>query len=385
MKKLILLGASGSIGDQTIDVVRNHRDEFSIIGLSVGYNIEKLEKLISEIKPLYVSIADKTKLNTLENKYANITFFCGEDGLKQLASLEDYDILVNAVVGFRGLVPTLTAIEHGKDVALANKESLVAGGPLVKEALLKHGSKLYPIDSEHSAIFQCLQGAQHQEIDKLIITASGGSFRDKSREELVHVTVEQALHHPNWAMGGRITIDSATMMNKGFEVIEAYYLFNIAFEDIDVIIHRESIIHSMVQFKDNAIIAQLGPTDMRIPIQYAISYPNRFVMHDMLPFNFMDYPAFHFEKMDEERYPLLALAYEVGAKGGNAGAVMNGADEAAVALFLQGSISFLDIETYVIGAVEEIPFIEHPTLKDLIKSDELARAYVLRKAKGVIV
>lgn len=382
MKRLALIGASGSIGLQTIDVVKHHSDEFTITALAAGYNMDKLDEILHEVQPLYVSVAREEDMQLMKEKYPHIQWFFGDEGLKQIAALDNYDVFVNAVVGFRGLIPTLTAIENKKDVALANKESLVAGGPLVKAALAKNKVNLYPIDSEHSAIFQCLQGNESSAVDKLIVTASGGSFRDKTRDELKDVTVAQALKHPNWNMGGRITIDSATMMNKGFEVIEAHYLFDLPFDKIDVIIHRESVIHSMVQYIDHAIIAQMGTADMRLPIQYAISYPKRIQMHNAQPFNFYDYPALHFEKADMERYPLLALAYEVGRKGGNLGAVMNGADEEAVALFLKEKISFLDIETYVKEAVEHAEFIANPTLEDLVNSDKAAREYVRMKAEG---
>ncbi|MCH4285025.1 MULTISPECIES: 1-deoxy-D-xylulose-5-phosphate reductoisomerase [Erysipelotrichaceae] len=385
MKKIVLLGATGSIGTQTIDVVNHHRNEFSIIGLSAGHNMKKLSELL-EVCPdvKYVCVARKADMEEMQKMYPSLTFFCEDKGLEELASLSDYDIFVNAIVGFRGLLPTLSAIKNQKVIALANKESLVAGGPLVKAALKKYNVPLYPIDSEHSAIFQCLQGSHADEVDKLIITASGGSFRDKTREELKDVTVAQALKHPNWNMGGRITIDSATMMNKGFEVIEAHYLFDVPYDDIDVLVHRESVIHSMVQFHDHAIIAQLGTADMRLPIQYALSYPDRLEMHNAEKFDFMKYPALHFEAANTKRYPLLGLAFEVGRKGGNLGAVMNGADEEAVALFLQEKISFLDIETYVIRAVEAAVYIEHPTLQDLIDADHFGRAFVKDTWKGVV-
>lgn len=385
MKKIVLLGATGSIGTQTIDVVNHHRNEFSIIGLSAGHNMKKLSELL-EVCPdvKYVCVARKADMEEMQKMYPSLTFFCEDKGLEELASLSDYDIFVNAIVGFRGLLPTLSAIKNQKVIALANKESLVAGGPLVKAALKKYNVPLYPIDSEHSAIFQCLQGSHADEVDKLIITASGGSFRDKTREELKDVTVAQALKHPNWNMGGRITIDSATMMNKGFEVIEAHYLFDVPYDDIDVLVHRESVIHSMVQFHDHAIIAQLGTADMRLPIQYALSYPDRLEMHNAEKFDFMKYPTLHFEAANTKRYPLLGLAFEVGRKGGNLGAVMNGADEEAVALFLQEKISFLDIETYVIRAVEAAVYIEHPTLQDLIDADHFGRAFVKDTWKGVV-
>ncbi len=377
MKKLVLLGASGSIGTQTVNVVGHHRNEFCIIGLSVGYQIDKLHellKLLPQVKR--VCVAEKKQLLALRKQYPNISFSAGDDGLQALCAWQEYDLLVNALVGFRGLVPTLTALAHDKDVALANKESLVVGGELVKAALQAHKASLYPIDSEHSAIFQCLQGNEHRVIDKLIITASGGSFRDLNREQLKTVSVEQALHHPNWQMGARITIDSATMMNKGFEVIEAHYLFDLPFSQIETIIHRESLIHSMVQFKDHAILAQLGTADMRIPIQYALTYPKREQIYEASALDFSSIHAMHFQTTDFQRYPLLKLAYEVGARKGNGGAVMNGADEAAIAHFLAGHISFLEIETLIAEALKQVPYQKHATLRDLIDADAQARAFV---------
>ena len=376
MKRIVLLGASGSIGSQTIDVVLHHKDEFSIVAVSVGKNIEKLKMLLAKIPSIqHVCV---------RLEYPDKQWYSGDEGLQALAGLAEYDIFVDAVVGFRGLLPALTAIANHKVIALANKESLVAGGPLVKAALAKHQVPLYPIDSEHSAIFQCLQGNTHDSIDKLIITASGGSFRDLTREQLQDVSVEAALHHPNWNMGGRITIDSATMMNKGFEVIEAHYLFDIPYEKIDVLIHRESAIHSMVQFQDHAIIAQIGTADMRLPIQYALSYPQRLKMYNDEPFDFGKFATLHFEPASMERYPLLKLAFEVGKKGGNLGAIMNAADEEAVRLFLNKKIAFLDIETSVIKAVEGVRFIAEPTLQDIIESDAAARRFVKDMWKGAM-
>ncbi len=385
MKRIVLLGASGSIGSQTIDVVLHHKDEFSIVAVSVGKNIEKLKMLLAKIPSIqHVCVADEQVKEVLRLEYPDKQWYSGDEGLQALAGLAEYDIFVDAVVGFRGLLPALTAIANHKVIALANKESLVAGGPLVKAALAKHQVPLYPIDSEHSAIFQCLQGNTHDSIDKLIITASGGSFRDLTREQLLVVSVEAALHHPNWNMGGRITIDSATMMNKGFEVIEAHYLFDIPYEKIDVLIHRESAIHSMVQFQDHAIIAQIGTADMRLPIQYALSYPQRLKMYNDEPFDFGKFATLHFEPASMERYPLLKLAFEVGKKGGNLGAIMNAADEEAVRLFLNKKIAFLDIETSVIKAVEGVRFIAEPTLQDIIESDAAARRFVKDMWKGAM-
>ena len=385
MKRIVLLGASGSIGSQTIDVVLHHKDEFSIVAVSVGKNIEKLKMLLAKIPSIqHVCVADEQVKEVLRLEYPDKQWYSGDEGLQALAGLAEYDIFVDAVVGFRGLLPALTAIANHKVIALANKESLVAGGPLVKAALAKHQVPLYPIDSEHSAIFQCLQGNTHDSIDKLIITASGGSFRDLTREQLQDVSVEAALHHPNWNMGGRITIDSATMMNKGFEVIEAHYLFDIPYEKIDVLIHRESAIHSMVQFQDHAIIAQIGTADMRLPIQYALSYPQRLKMYNDEPFDFGKFATLHFEPASMERYPLLKLAFEVGKKGGNLGAIMNAADEEAVRHFLNKKIAFLDIETSVIKAVEGVRFIAEPTLQDIIESDAAARRFVKDMWKGAM-
>lgn len=385
MKRIVLLGASGSIGSQTIDVVLHHKDEFSIVAVSVGKNIEKLKMLLAKIPSIqHVCVADEQVKEVLRLEYPDKQWYSGDEGLQALAGLAEYDIFVDAVVGFRGLLPALTAIANHKVIALANKESLVAGGPLVKAALAKHQVPLYPIDSEHSAIFQCLQGNTHDSIDNLIITASGGSFRDLTREQLQDVSVEAALHHPNWNMGGRITIDSATMMNKGFEVIEAHYLFDIPYEKIDVLIHRESAIHSMVQFQDHAIIAQIGTADMRLPIQYALSYPQRLKMYNDEPFDFGKFATLHFEPASMERYPLLKLAFEVGKKGGNLGAIMNAADEEAVRLFLNKKIAFLDIETSVIKAVEGVRFIAEPTLQDIIESDAAARRFVKDMWKGAM-
>lgn len=290
----------------------------------------------------------------------------------------DYDLLVNAVVGFRGLKPTLESLRKGKDVALANKESLVAGGVLIKKMLEKTNTKLYPIDSEHSAIFQCLQAGKKEEVRRLIITASGGSFRDRTREQLQNVSVEEALAHPNWNMGKRITIDSATMVNKGFEVIEAHYLFDLPYEKIDTVLHAQSLIHSMVEYNDNAIMAQLGSADMRLPIQYALMYPNRPYLKEEHPLDMTKTLSLDFKEMDYERYPMLKLAYQIGRKEGNLGACFNGADEKAVELFLDKKITFLQIEESIEKAVEAATFIANPTLEELERTDQEAREFVVQ-------
>ena len=376
MKKIILLGASGSIGTQTIDVITNHQDEYELVAFSVGRRIDEARKILNVFDVKNVCVGSHEDACTLSKEYPHVHFTHGDDGLLELVSLEEGNWVVNALVGSVGLRPTLVAIEHGKNIALANKETLVVGGKFVKEALKKHHVELTPIDSEHSAIFQCLQGINSEDIDKLIITASGGSFRDKTREELKDVTKEMALAHPNWSMGHRITIDSSTMMNKGFEVIEAHYLFDIDFDHIKVLMNKESIIHSMVQYVDNSFIAQLGTADMRLPIQYALTYPSRITLYGEEELDLAKIGTLHFGDVSFERFPLLKLAFEAGKKGGNCGAVINGADEACIDLFLQDKISFLDIEKGIMAAYEAIDFIAEPTYEDLYESDRKARAFI---------
>lgn len=385
MKRVVILGVSGSIGMQTVDVIEQHRDQFTIVAYSVGHNIERLHELLKRWPIKEVAVAKENDAIDLALRYPDVNFYFGNEGLCHLATLAQADIVVNALVGFRGLKPTLAAIKANKHLALANKESLVAGGELVKEALRASKGILYPIDSEHSAIFQCLQGNQTSEVERLIITASGGSFRDRTREQLKNVSVEEALAHPNWKMGGRITIDSATMMNKGFEVIEAHYLFDLPYEKIDTIIHPQSIVHSFVEYRDHAVMAQLGTADMRIPIQYALTYPHRETMKQDNRLNLAALKELTFREMDFKRFPLLALAYEVGKRKGNMGAVLNGADEEAVRLFLNHEITFLEIEAAVKKAVDEVPYIASPTLAQLEQSDALARAIVRAYKKGANV
>ena len=373
MKKILLLGATGSIGLQTVDVIDQHSDEFELVGIVAGNQVDVLNSIIDSHPSIQiVGIGNENKKDEIH--HTNV--YAGNDAMVDCIENCEYDLLVNAVVGFRGLKPTLTSLEKGIDVALANKESLVAGGVLVRDMLEKTNTKLYPIDSEHSAIFQSLQGNEIKEVKRLIITASGGSFRDKTRDELKDVTVEQTLKHPNWSMGKRITVDSATMVNKGFEVIEAHFLFGLGYDQIDTVLHQESIVHSMVEYNDNAIIAQLGSADMRLPIQYALTYPNRPILKEDKPLDMTKTLNLHFKEMDFDRYPMLKKAYEVGRKEGNLGAVFNGADEQAVELFLEKKISFLQIEESISKAVEAIEYIEHPTYEQLEQSDLQARAFV---------
>lgn len=372
MKRILLLGATGSIGLQTIDVIEQHSDEFCLVGITAGHQVDVMKDILARHKTIsVVGIGDEAYKDAFD-----VTTFAGDNNMVDCINHCEYDLLVNAVVGFRGLRPTLTSLEKGIDVALANKESLVAGGVLVRDALKRTQTKLYPIDSEHSAIFQCLQGNKKADISRLIITASGGSFRDKKRDELYDVTVEQTLNHPNWSMGKRITVDSATMVNKGFEVIEAHYLFDLDYDQIDVVLHKQSIVHSMVEYKDHAIMAQLGSADMRLPIQYALCYPDRPVLKEDHPLDMTKTLDLNFKEMDFVRYPMLKLAYEIGAKEGNLGAVFNGADEQAVQLFLDHKISFLDIEKSIELACKHAEYMERPSLEELEATDLWARDFV---------
>ena len=378
MKRCCVLGVTGSIGVQTVDVCTAHPEAFQITSISAGRNIPQLKKLIAQLPQLKaVCVQEEADCQRLA-----LEWVWGETGLLRLSERDDYDVLVNALVGFVGLKPTLQAIEAGHDIALANKETLVVAGAFVNAACRQHHVALLPIDSEHSAIFQCLQGSRREQLSRLIITASGGSFRDKTREELRGVTVAQALAHPNWSMGAKITIDSATMMNKGFEVIEAHWLFDVDFDHIDVLIHKESVIHSLVEYQDHAVIAQLGTADMRLPIQYALSYPERLELFNSQPLDLAAVGTLHFAPADFARYPLLGLAYEAGRKQGTMPAVMNAANEEANAAFREGKISFLDIEELVIDACRTLAFTETPSLDAIFEADRQAREFVKSHLKG---
>ena len=376
MKRILLLGATGSIGLQTVDVIEQHPDQFCLVGIAAGHQVDVMQKIIDKHPTIQVAgISDVSKAKEL----SGVTVYSGNEAMVQCIENCEYDLLVNAVVGFRGLKPTLTSLKKGIDVALANKESLVAGGVLVRQALQETNTKLYPIDSEHSAIFQSLQGNRSEDVKRLIITASGGSFRDKTRDELVDVTVEQALKHPNWAMGAKITIDSATLFNKGLEVMEARWLFNVDYDDIEVLIHPESIVHSMVEYQDTSVIAQLGTPDMRLPIQYALTYPRRQPLINGQRLSLNDVGSLHFYKPDLKRFHALALAYEAGRQGGSMPCVLNGANEQANSLFLNGRIRFLDIERLVEDAMRAHEWVDHPTLEQLLEIDQWARDFVLKR------
>ncbi|MEH7010713.1 1-deoxy-D-xylulose-5-phosphate reductoisomerase [Neobacillus niacini] len=376
MKNISILGATGSIGTQTLDIIREHPTEYKLLAISIGKNLELARKMINEFQPELVSVQEYNDCITLKSEFPNTKFTFGDEGLVEVAVFTSADILVNAVIGSVGLNPTLQAIESGKTIAIANKETLVTAGHLVMEAAERNGVALLPVDSEHSAIFQCLQGEQEKNIERLILTASGGSFRDRTRQELEGVTVREALNHPNWSMGAKITIDSATMMNKGLEVIEAHWLYNMPYEKIDVLLHKESIIHSMVEFHDSSVIAQLGSPDMRVPIQYALSYPDRLPLPTSQRLNLAQVGKLHFQEMDVNRFRCMEFAYEAGKKGGTMPTVLNAANEVAVAAFLDGKIRFLQIEDMIEKALSKLDLIKNPDLSIIQEVDKETRQYV---------
>lgn len=376
LKNISLLGATGSIGRQTLDIIRQHSDYFRLSSFSAGRNIEETRKIIKEFSPKLVSVLEKDDALRLKGEFPFVQFVYGEKGLTETALFSASDTVVNAVMGSVGLIPTLEAIKAGKTIALANKETLVTAGHLVMRAAQKYHVDILPVDSEHSAIFQCLQGENSQNVARLILTASGGSFRDRTREELRYVTREEALNHPNWSMGAKITIDSATMMNKGLEVIEAHWLFQMPYEQIDVILHRESIIHSMVEYQDHSVIAQLGTPDMRVPIQYALTYPERLPLPVTKRLNLAAIGSLHFEEVDFDRFRCLAFAYEAGKAGGSMPTVLNAANEVAVKAFLDGKISFLKIEELIGKALEWHTLIKDPDLESIQCIDRETRRFI---------
>jgi len=373
VKYISLLGATGSVGTQTLDVIREHPDSFKLVAFSSGRNIELTRQIIAEFQPALVSVTEKEDCEKLKVEFANTKFTFGQEGLVEVAVFDKADILVNAVLGSVGLYPTLQAIEAKKTIAIANKETLVTAGHLVMEAAKKNNVPILPVDSEHSAIYQCLQGEKEKNIERLIITASGGSFRDLSRADLQHVTVEDALKHPNWSMGAKITIDSATMMNKGLEVIEAFWLFALPYDQIDVLLHKESIIHSMVEFHDSSVIAQLGTPDMKVPIQYALTYPDRLPLRSSERLDLAKIGKLHFQEMDLERFRCLHFAIEAGKAGGTLPTVLNAANEVAVSRFLKGEISFLQIEELIERALNNHRLIANPSLAIIQEVDQETR------------
>lgn len=381
MKTISILGSTGSIGTQALQVAKAHK--IRVAALAAGSNVKLLASQAREFDVQYACIADNSKESELKELLSGTPtkILSGHEGLLQTASLDGVDIMLNAVVGIAGLEPTLKAIEKGTDIALANKETLVTGGKLVTELARKKNVRIYPVDSEHSAIFQCLQGNNIRDLKKIILTASGGPFFGKKKSELENVTVGQALAHPNWSMGNKITIDSATLMNKGLEFIEAMWLFDLKPSQIEIVVHRQSVIHSAVEFNDNAVIAQLGVPDMKIPIQYALLFPQR-VRCDTGELSLTQYGTLTFEKPDFDTFDCLRACIEAVTKGGNLPAAVNGANEEAVRLFLGGKIGFLDIGRLVCGCLENTEYKEINTLADVLETDKAARNYVLAQMKG---
>ncbi|MBE6737166.1 MAG: 1-deoxy-D-xylulose-5-phosphate reductoisomerase [Ruminococcus sp.] len=373
---LVILGSTGSIGTQTLDVARKYN--IDIKALTAFSNVKLLEEQIRSFKPSVAVMYDEKSANDLKQRIAdtNTKVLCGMDGLIEASSMQDAQVVLNALVGMVGLEPTLAACKAGKTIALANKETLVAGGELVMNTVKDNGVSLLPVDSEHSAIFQCLQGCPEKKyLKKLILTASGGPFFGKKRDELKDVTVKEALAHPNWSMGAKITVDSASMMNKGLEIIEARWLFDMQADDIDVVVHRQSIIHSLIEFQDNSVLAQLSQPDMRIPIQYALTYPDR-VESPVKELDLTSIGTFTFDKPDYETFECLSACKKALSKGGTSPAIANGANEAANLLFREGKISFLKIGELVSGAVDSLPSVPIKTLSDVLNADKTAREYV---------
>jgi 1-deoxy-D-xylulose-5-phosphate reductoisomerase len=378
MKNLALLGATGSIGTQVLKVISGN-SKYRLQSLSIGHNLEAGIKIIREFHPNFVSVQEKKDTKVLAKEFPDLNIGWGELGLSQAATfVEPGDYLINAVVGVVGLLPTIKAIEKGINILLANKETLVVGGEIICDLVKKHQVTLLPIDSEHSAIFQCLRSGRKSDVSKIIITASGGSLREYGRDRLEEVTVSEALHHPNWKMGAKITIDSATMVNKGLEVMEAHHLFNLPYDRIETVIHPESIVHSMVEFADGSIIAQLGVPNMEVPIQFALTYPKKQKNPRFKNLDFSKTINLRFQPMDFDRYPILKLAYEVGRLGGVLPAVYNAANEAAVRLFLDKKIRFTDIEKIIKSAVSGFTNIKNPTLEQIMATDASVKEEILR-------
>ncbi len=381
-KRLAIFGSTGSIGTQALDVVRSHQDMFEVEILTAQTNDELLVTQAMEFNPNAVVIGDEKKYARVKDALSgkDIKVFCGEEALEEVADFDTYDLMIAAIVGFAGLKPTLKAVAKGKVIALANKETLVVAGDIVMKMALENRAPIIPVDSEHSAIFQCLVGEARNPIEKVILTASGGPFLGKKPNFLVNVKRDHALQHPNWNMGAKITIDSATLMNKGLEMIEAKWLFNLNPDQIEVVIHPQSVIHSMVQFEDGSIKAQMGLPDMKLPIQYALGFPGR-IKNEFPRFSFKKYPNLTFEEPDFKTFRNLVLAIEALQKGGNTACVLNAANEIAVWAFLKNRIGFLDITAVVEKTIERIPFIKQPTLQEYFDSDGEARNFAASMMK----
>lgn len=379
-KHIAILGSTGSIGTQALDVIKANPDKFVVEVLTAMNNSDLLVAQAKEFKPNAVVITNEQLYDEVFDALdpIDIKVYAGANALNSVVQMDDIDIVLTALVGYAGLKPTISAIESGKNIALANKETLVVAGEIITALAQEKAVNIYPVDSEHSAIFQCLVGEFHNPIEKIILTASGGPFRGRDRESLLQVKKEQALKHPNWDMGAKITIDSASLMNKGLEVIEAKWLFNLNMDQIEVIVHPQSIIHSMVQFEDGSIKAQMGLPDMKLPIQFAMSYPDR-IVSDFPRFNFMDYPELTFEQPDMKTFRNLGLAFESMKQGGNMPCILNAANEVAVAKFLKDEIGFLEMSDLIEDCMAKASFIKKPTYEDYVLSDketrELANAY----------
>jgi len=372
MKHLSILGSTGSIGTQTLDIIREHPNKFKVIGLTTNRNIELLKKQIEEFRPEAVAVMDEEKADELK---ADIQVYKGMDGLIKIAKLSGADTVVNSLVGSIGVLPTIEAIKEKKNIALANKETLVTAGQIVMNELKKNKVSLMPIDSEHSAIFQCLNGENISEVSRITITCSGGAFKNYTKEQLEKATAKDALKHPTWSMGAKITIDCATLMNKGFEVIEAHWLYGLSYEKIGTVLHPESVIHSLVEFQDSSVIAQLGLPDMGIPIQYALSYPKRF-QNALTRLDLKKIRQLNFREINHKLFPCLSYAYEAGKTGGTLPAVMNAANEIAVKYFLRDKIKFLDIPRIIKQKMDEHKLIKNPSIDEILDVDKKIKEQV---------
>ena len=380
-KKISILGSTGSIGKQALEVVDCLQDKFEIVGLAAGSNLEEFKKQITKYNPEFVSVKTQELVQELKKDIKNKEILWGNDGLVEIAKNTQNDIVLSAVTGLNGLFPVLAAIDNRINIALANKETLVAAGNIVMKKAKEKNVKILPVDSEHSAIFQCLNSRNFTSANKLIITGSGGPFRNKSIEEIQKATVEETLSHPNWSMGDKITVDSATLMNKGLEVIEAHWLFGIDYKNIEVVIHPQSIVHSAVEFLDGSVIAQMGLPSMHIPIQYALTYPETFEGIKTRTMDFAQIGRLDFEKPDLKRFPCLNLAYEAGIKGGTYPTVLNASNEEAVYAFLRGEIKLTEIYNIVYKALEQHNSIQNPELDDIIEADKEARIFAQKLFK----
>lgn len=387
MKRITLLGSTGSIGTQTLDIVAEYPEKFRVVGMTAGGNIELFAQQIRKFQPEIVAIANETKLAELKEAIADLAvkpiILAGAEGVETVAAYGDSEAVVTGIVGCAGLLPTIAAIKAGKNIALANKETLIAGGEVVVPLVKKHGVKLLPADSEHSAIFQCLQGVPEGGLRRIILTASGGAFRDRPTKELASVTVADALKHPNWAMGKKITIDSATLMNKGLEVIEAHYLFGVDYDKIEIVIHPQSIIHSLIELEDTSVLAQLGLPDMRLPLLYSLSYPDR-IPTQWERLDLVKCGTLTFRAPDHQKYPCMDLAYAAGRAGGSMPAVLNAANEQVVELFLQERVRYVQIADLIKHVCDRHNLISKPELEDILEADKWARNEVINQVMATI-